>query len=156
MLLLRDEQANLAWAVEESVADRADERVDRYDRCVATAPPSTPPPADGNPRYQVVTEVPSHWYPLVPKVLADQESIRFRLVGLARGVGDPQPALGRLLGETDWLYEEEVPRSGVRVERSRQYTRWQDGIPHAWTTRRKGSGTGGGSSGLRFDVLEEG
>ncbi|MER5510054.1 hypothetical protein ABT052_32670 [Streptomyces sp. NPDC002766] len=155
VLLLRDEQANLAWAVEESVADQADERVDRYDRWVATAPPPAPPPPDGSPRYRVVTEVPSHWYPLVPQALADQESIRLRLVGLARGDGTPRPPLGKLLGETDWLYEEEVPRSGIRVERARQYTRWQDGRTHAWTTRSRGSGTGGGSSGLRFDVLEE-
>lgn len=156
VLLLRDEQANLAWAVEESVADRADEQVDRYDRWVATAPPPAPLPPDGNPRYRVVTQVPSHWYPLVPQALADQESVRLRLVGLARDAGDPQPALGRLLGETDWLYEEEVPRAGIRVERTRQYTRWQDGTAHAWTTRNRGSGSGGGSSGLRFDVLEGG
>ncbi|MBK3641563.1 hypothetical protein [Streptomyces sp. MBT33] len=156
VLLLRDEQANLAWAVEESVADDADERVDRYDRWVATAPPPAPPPPDGSPRYRVVTEVPSHWYPLVPQVLADQESVRLRLAGLNRGDGSPRPTLGQLLGETGWLYEEEVPRSGVRVERGRQYTRWQDGRTHAWTARSRGSGTGGGSSGLRFDVLEGG
>jgi hypothetical protein len=156
VLLLRDEQANLAWAVEESVADHADERVDRYDRWVATAPPPPPPPPDGSPRYRLLTEVPSHWYPLIPRALADQESVRFRLVGLARGDGTPRPPLGQLLGETDWLYEEELPRSGIRVERARQYTRWQDGSMHAWTTRSRGTGTGGGSSGLRFDVLEGG
>jgi hypothetical protein len=49
-----------------------------------------------------------------------------------------------------------VPRFGVRVERSRQYTRWQDATPQTWTTRRKRTGTGGGSNGFHFDVLEEG
>lgn len=155
VLLLRDEQANLAWAVEESVADRADERVDRHERWATTARPRPAPEPGAAPRYLVATEVPAHWYPLVPEVLADMESIRFRLAGLVRDEAYPQAPLGRLLGETDWLFEEEVPRSGVRVERSHQFTRWQDGAPHFWTTRRKASGFGGGSSGLRFDVLSE-
>lgn len=161
VLLFRDEQANLAWAVEESVADRAGHQIDRFERSVAAAPvpPPPAPPPDGSPaasRYRVVTEVPAHWYPLVPQALADQESIRFRLARLSRDESVPPEPLGRLLAETDWLYEEEIPRSGVRIRRARQYTRWQDGTPHAWTTRRKTTGTGEGSSGLRFDVLDDG
>ncbi|MGC0327369.1 hypothetical protein RKD23_000359 [Streptomyces sp. SAI-170] len=155
VVLLRDEQANLAWAVEESVADRAGERVDRHERWTTTARPRPAAEPGAAPRYLVTTEVPAHWYPLVPEVLADMESIRFRLTGLLRDETYPQTPLGRLLRETDWLFEEEVPRSGIRVERSRQFTRWQDGAPHSWTTRRKASGSGGGSSGLRFDVLDE-
>jgi hypothetical protein len=52
------------------------------------------------------------------------------------------------------VYEEEVPREGVRVTRSYQYTRWTDGSTHLWMGRRKGVGRGEGSSGLRFDRLE--
>lgn len=156
VVLLRDEQANLAWAVEESVADRADERVDRHERWTTAARPRPAPEPGAAPRYLVATEVPAHWYPLVPQVMAaDQESNRLRLAGLVRDESFPQVPLGRLLGETDWLFEEEVPRSGIRVERARQFTRWQDGAPHSWITRRKVSGFGGGSSGLRFDVLDE-
>ncbi|MFF3312905.1 hypothetical protein [Streptomyces sp. NPDC002952] len=161
VLLLRDEQANLAWAVEETVADRAEERVDRYSRWIAAtpaparAPGAAEPPAEAAPRYLLATDVPAHWYPLVPQTLADEESIRFRLARLARDDASLEAPLGRLLAETTGLYEEEVPRSGIRVERSRQFTRWQDGSAHAWTTRRKVSGTGGGSSGLRFDVLKQ-
>ncbi|MET9735085.1 hypothetical protein ABZZ79_31920 [Streptomyces sp. NPDC006458] len=155
VVLLRDEQANLAWAVEEYVADRADERIDRHERWTTAARPRPAPEPGAAPRYLVATEVPAHWYPLVPQVLTDMESIRFRLAGLVRDESSPQSPLGRLLGETDWLFEEELPRSGIRVERSRQFTRWQDGRPHSWTTRRKASGSGGCSSGLRFDVLDE-
>lgn len=155
VVMLRDEQANLAWAVEESVADRAGERVDRHERWTTTARPRPAPEPGADPRYLVATEVPAHWYPLVPEVLDDMESTSFRLAGLVRGEGHPQSPLGRLLGETDWLFEEEVPRSGIRVERSRQLTRWQDGALHTWTTRHKMSGFGGGSSGLRFDVVDE-
>ena len=159
VLLLRDEQANLAWAVEETVADRAEEQVDRSARWIAATPSPAPapdaaePPAEADSRYLLATEVPAHWYPLVPQALADEESVRFRLARLHRDDASFEAPLGRLFAEAAGLYEEEVPRSGIRVERSRQFTRWQDGSPHAWTTRREG--TGGGSSGLRFDVLKE-
>ncbi|MFF0072694.1 hypothetical protein [Streptomyces sp. NPDC005494] len=161
VLLLRDEQANLGWAVEEAVADRAEDRVDRYARWIAsTSPPAAAPAAAGPPgeaaaRYLLATEVPAHWYPLVPETLADEESVRLRLARLDRDDASLESPLGRLLAETAGLHEQEVPRSGIRVERSRQFTRWQDGSAHAWTTRRKVSGTGCGSSGLRFDVLKE-
>ena len=158
VLLLRDEAANLAWAVEETVGDLAGEPLDRYARWVA-AVPARPTAEPGDPpadRYLLTTEVPGHWYPLVPQPLDAQapEDIRLLLAGLVRDADTPARPLGRLLGEQTWLFEEEVPRSGVRVERSRQYTRWHDGSPHAWSARRKISGTGSGSSGLRYDVLE--
>ncbi|WP_431047028.1 hypothetical protein ACQUSR_33190 [Streptomyces sp. P1-3] len=158
VLFLRDEQANLAWAVEETVADRAGEPIDRYARWVAAAPPAAGQPdgaAESPPaRYRLATTVPAHWYPLVPRSLGDPEAYQLHLIRLIRDEWAPPQPLGRLLTETDWLHEEEVPRSGIRVERSRQYTRWRDGTAHSWTTRRKRSGTGSGSSGLRFDILE--
>ncbi|MER8186918.1 hypothetical protein [Kitasatospora sp. NPDC094015] len=158
VLLLRDEAANLAWAVEETVGDLAGEPLDRYARWVAALPERPvarpgDPPAD---RYVLATDVPGHWYPLVPQPLdpAAPQDVRLVLAGLVRDEGTPAQPLGGLLREQQWLFEEEVPRSGVRVERSRQYTRWHDGSVHAWGARRKVSGAGGGSSGLRFDVLE--
>jgi hypothetical protein len=53
-----------------------------------------------------------------------------------------------------WLYEEEVPTNGVRVERSWQLGRWQDGSLHVWLQRRKRPGRGERASGLRWDLLE--
>jgi hypothetical protein len=51
------------------------------------------------------------------------------------------------------IFEEEVPREGIRVTRSYQLTRWHDGSTHLWVGRRKRVGRGEGSSGLRFDTL---
>jgi hypothetical protein len=68
-------------------------------------------------------------------------------------------AQGRILnpdGTSDQglgIFEEEIPREGVRVTRSYQYTRWFDGSTHLWIGRRKQIGSGEGSSGLRFDVI---
>jgi hypothetical protein len=53
------------------------------------------------------------------------------------------------------LYEEEVPRAGTAVTRGYQYARWRDGSVHLWIGRRKRIGRGEGSSGLRFDFIEE-
>ncbi len=108
--------------------------------------------------------VPDNWYPLAAEPLPDRESVRLRLAPLARvvdGETTTELPLGVLLagalrgGEPVWLHEEEVPRSGVVVVRTNQRARGPDGSVHVWTARAKGTGGGEGSSGLRFDVVEE-
>jgi len=153
VLFARDEMANLAWAVELRAGGR-----DRYEAWLAHEPAPLPP--DPFPRYQVDTVVPSYWFPLAPEQNADQESVRLRLVPLARRVAgalDLELPLGELLADARsdrlWLFEEEVPRSGTRVARRRQRARWHDGSVHAWTARRRQSGTGESSSGLTFDSV---
>jgi hypothetical protein len=66
--------------------------------------------------------------------------------------------LGRILepGHEPALYEEEVPREGIRVTRKYECTRWFDGSTHLWIGRRKQIGRGEGSSGLRFDFVGNG
>lgn len=155
VLLLRDEMANLAWAVEQTVPDLAGDPVDRRGRWAARPPDA---PARGPyPRYRVETDVADFWFPLAPEQLPDRENVRLRLVPLVRGTGGGPGAapLGRLLRTGMWLHEEEVPRSGARVERAVQRARWHDGSAHTWATRRKGPGIGGVSSGLRYDSLDE-
>jgi hypothetical protein len=51
------------------------------------------------------------------------------------------------------IFEEEIPREGIRVTRTYQYARWLDGSSRLWIGRRKRIGRGEGSSGLRFDTL---
>ena len=75
------------------------------------------------------------------------------------GSTEPVQAQGQILnpGEPHQnslaIYEEEIPREGVRVTRSYQLARWQDGSTYLWIGRRKEVGRGEGSSGLRFDTL---
>jgi hypothetical protein len=156
--LFRDEMANVAWAVESVVADDQGRRLDRFAQWSARpVPPATE--ADV-PAYRVISEVPDHWFPLVPEQLDDRESVRLRLVPLTR-LRDGQPTnvapAGTLLPAIgSWLYEEEVPRSGVQVVRTWQYARWYDGTRHVWPARRRLAGAGEGDSGLRFDQVEQG
>jgi hypothetical protein len=160
VLLVRDEMANLAWAVERVVPRADGGRLDRYEEHQANlrrrereAPPE-PPPA-GALRYRLGSEVPSYWIPLVPEEHAD--GVRLRRGTLPRLDGDGRTGpLGRILEpESDLrVYEEEVPREGARVARAYQFARWADGSAHLWLSRRKTPGLGEGSSGLRFDYAE--
>ena len=160
VLLLRDEMANLGWAVEARAQTNGGIVVDRHEESLARL--AEPQPSGPFPRYQVDTAVPRHWYPLAPEQLVDQASVRLRLVPLAR-VDEPDRREfphGALLASRDgtvgelWLFEEEVPRAGAVVERRRQHARWHDGSVHTWVARSKRTGAGEGSSGLRFDHVE--
>jgi hypothetical protein len=161
VLIVRDEMANLAWAIEQRIEDDAGVPYDRYD--AMTRPPTAVPGT--MPAYHVDSFVPDFWYPLAPEHIdAGREAVRLRLVPLSRreavdGVTTVLPLGGILEAARGrnyfWLHEEEVPRSGVDVVRSHQRARWHDGSVHAWTTRRKGTGAGESASGLRFDTVTE-
>ncbi|MBS0171575.1 MAG: hypothetical protein JSR62_14590 [Nitrospira sp.] len=161
--LLRDEMANVAWAVErvvESAAGRPLDRHEAYHETLAEQPPSPAADADGAPLvYRLGTSVPDYWIPLLP--VKDGTTLRLiRGVLPAFGEGGIQGLQlpkGRLLEPNRdlLLYEEEVPREGARVTRSYQYARWIDGTTHLWIGRRKEPGRGEGSSGLQFDVAEK-
>ena len=162
--LLRDEMANLAWAVErvvESAAGRPLDRHEAYHETLAEQP--SPPAADGDGAplvYRLGTRVPDYWIPLLP--VKDGTTLRLKRGVLPEfgegGIQGVQLPKGRLLEpQRDLLlYEEEVPHEGARVTRTYQYARWTDGSTHLWIGRRKEPGRGEGSSGLQFDVAEKG
>ncbi len=53
-----------------------------------------------------------------------------------------------------FIFEEEVPRSGVIVRRSFQRARWLNGKTCLWIGRSKETGKGEGWSNLKFDQIE--
>ncbi|WP_341676923.1 hypothetical protein [Niveibacterium sp. SC-1] len=157
VLFMRDEMANLAWAVEHKIEGPLEQALRRDDR----EEPRPPPPEGELPVYRLASPVPAHWIPLMPVQIRQPDG---RVITrLARGAvlqpdGSQQVhgALGVLLGESGsrLLHDEEVPREGARVLRQAQFARWTDGASFAWIGRRKTVGRGEGSSGLRFDRLE--
>jgi hypothetical protein len=164
VLFMRDEMANLAWAVERSAEGPGGSTIDRFEayqerrrreeQAAESAEPGSTAPKVGPLEYAIMSEVPDHWFPLVP-VATGSGAVALRLAGVASHPQGNAP-LGRLLQPygSVLIQEEEVPRTGARVTRAYQYARWTDGSTHLWIGRRKRPGRGEGSSGLRFDKAE--
>jgi hypothetical protein len=158
VMLLRDELANLGWAVERRLESPLEVGLETAKETVDLAPAPAAPREQ--PVYRLASPVPAHWVPLLPVRVADDSAE----VRLARGAvldlsGVPRvvssqarlldPGEGRLL-----IREEEVPREGVVVRRTYQAARWHDGRLFVWAGNRVSVGRGEASSGLAFDDLD--
>lgn len=161
VLLLRDEMANMAWAVERIVESPSGRPLNRFEsyqeerRRQEAADPNLTTPRSGQLEYRLATSVPPYWIPLIPVQTGwPGRNVELRLDGLNKPLG--QLLKSTTAGQALALNEEEVPRAGARVTRAYQYARWIDGSTHLWIGRRKQAGRGEGSSGLRFDVVEPG
>jgi hypothetical protein len=161
VLLIRDEMANMAWAIEPTVPGADGRPVDRfeaYQEKRRAEPPPAPVPEHAAVEYRLASTIPDHWIPLVPVHTGEDQ----RAIALQRGAmidpesGQPILPLGRVLtpGRRLILPDETVSRAGERVTRHFQHTRI-DGGSLLWMGRRHQPGRGEGSSGLRFDRITE-
>ena len=162
----------MAWAIEGQVEGLLGRAVDRAQAWYAAQPvketqrvePSTPPQtyADQSWLYQLESGTPAWWIPLVPeRIKADGPEVRLRRARMHAWELITDERVASQLGPQGLfldphrpvrLYEEEVPTSGVRLERRWQFCRWTDGSFHVWLQRRKFTGRGERSSGLRWDL----
>jgi hypothetical protein len=168
---LRDEAADLVWAVEETTENAVGEPWPGHERDQARKAQRDPAPpvttSGGAPdrpplRYVVQTPVPESWIPFVPVLderTPDKIWLERMFMPRGRAANDLVLPAGRILrptnvpaGEPYRVFEEEVPREGARVTRHVVRSRWIDGSTHVWIARRKSVGVGEGSSGLRFDL----
>ncbi len=179
LYLLRDEVANMVWAVESQVPlvtgrsksgkeagyelrAKLQQLLDR------TNPPAAPITYQAPIRYQIVNSVPEEWIPLVPVHLdGSNREIQLQRAALPRILrNDPgkprrieprtslmREGLERTPKEAYFIHEEEVSRAGAKVHSSFQRTRWYDGRVYTWLGIRKQVGRGSGSSGLAFDQI---
>jgi len=169
---LRDEMANMAWAIEHTVSTQIGEPFDRRGRADQRASAAATPTGEVPLRWVLQSEVPAFWYPLLPVrvgvgvegtvMLELGESVLATESELERA----EPA-GRMIMPDDagmllsdgrrtnavWR-EEEIPRPGLRLLRRVVRSRWIDGSTHVWLLRTTQVGVGEGPSGLRFDVAE--
>lgn len=157
VLLLRDELANMSWAVERTVegpTGRPFDRAEAWHRSREAPQPSSNSDAELL-DYRLATDPPEHWLPLFPtRPDGGAPPIHYLRGGTPLGrILEPErvPEVNPL-----YIHEEEVPSEGIRVTRAYQHARWLDGRTYVWMGRRKGVGRGEGSSGLKFDVLEPG
>jgi hypothetical protein len=164
--LVRDEQANLGWAIEHVVELPTGGALRRrLQGRGGTEHPGTRPTGTGDPegdlpwRYRLQSPVPPWWIPLVPErtgVGADMRLRRARMGSWEELDPAMAGAKGRLVGMARplRLYEEEVPRGGVSVTRRWERARGPDGRVHVWMARRKRPGRGDRASGLAFDAIQ--
>jgi hypothetical protein len=169
VLLIRDENANLVWGIEQTVRlptgdpHRGSEtaaEVLAYRRKQAGTPAVTDPPRAAL-SYAAMNTIPEHWIPFIPvHVPNDNREIQLQRAAMPSAVdGEPVPPRTTLLregldrGQWYFINEEEVPQAGTRLSVAYNRTRWRDGRVSLWLTTHRGEGRGQGSSGLIFDLL---
>jgi hypothetical protein len=145
--LLRDETADMAWAIEHVVEGPTGAPQ------LEPPPPPSPPPvgAPASLVYQLQSPIRASWFPLMP-VPTPGGSVALVAGTVEGGPNAPSGRMVKRLSASGFqLPEEEVSRAGVRLERIACRTRSSDGRARLWIARRRHIGAGEASSGLRYD-----
>ena len=174
---LRDETANLSWAIEKTYRTLYGEPISGYEHYLfknkdAQTDTNGNMIDNGNSdkpvKYSLMTTVPWNCIPFIPvhttKFLSDPANNppTNAHIELQRGAMiDPKTEEAirpnsRLLSEVQGSYyidESEVPRSGVIVSEKCRRIAWHNGRIFLWIGRKKSVGAGEGSSGLKFDSI---
>lgn len=148
VVFARDETANMAWAIEVMVEGPDGLARDRRREPSVSAP--IPPPMPGTDLvYRLETEVPAWWVPLVPIA---KPGLNGGFTLRKGSFADTDSAVGRLLKPTPFdVFDEEVPREGVRVRRVPSLMRDEAGVLQRWIARRVAPAGGESASNLAYD-----
>lgn len=160
LLFMRDEAANLAWAIERTLPGVLTEPLPAWDP--QRAPPR-PSEEDVPLRYRLMTAVAESWHPLQPvRLTGSNRQIALQLTPMLRettgGTLEPIEPRGRILREGTRplrIDEEAVPRTPLLVEVSFQRARDANGKTYLWLGRKKSNAAPQRGSALVFDGLEE-
>jgi hypothetical protein len=181
--LIRDEMANMVWGIETRILlpsgipkpgrEAALELQNHYQSIIKKENALTSD-TDGkivynaDIKYQIMNTVSENWIPFIPvHVRNSYREIQLQRAAMPRIIkGDsklPQKirprtnllsvGLNQTPKEPYKLFEEEVPRSGIRICQVFQRTRWYNGKVFNWLSVRKQTGRGEGKSGLTFDQI---
>ena len=155
--LTHDEQANIAWAIEQILESPLQVGIALSD----ARPPEPRGDPQAPPQYKLFHRPPPHWVPLLPvRTGPDAEVL------LARGSVSDEAGNGRLVGSVTTMLaggtdgallipEEEVPDDGLVVQRHYQAARWIDGTLHIWAAYRARPAGSLPSANLRFNSISE-
>lgn len=192
--MIRDEMANMAWGVENTLPDLVGGTSSGSDVAIAFSSYLKGLTADEDDsgddedtvdsevkiKYQLGNTVPEHWIPFLPQHLPDENrAIQLQRASMPRlfngdfmptrprstflrdgMLDDPATSLMPFVNPSDemqdspyYVHEEDVPRSGTRLEATYQRARWYGGKTFNWYGYRKKTGKGEGYSGLKFDTI---
>jgi hypothetical protein len=180
VLLIRDEMANMVWAVESIVplstgygrrGKEAGLETHSYFEKLVNAETLPPVEYQAPISYLAMTTVPENWIPFVPvHINNSNREIQLQRASMMRfieGVDPDKPdkirpkttlmrqGLDTTLKTAYYIHEEEIPRAGIKVKQAFQRTRWTNGEVHVWLGVQKTTGRGEGSSGLAFDQIRD-
>ena len=164
LLFLRDEYANMVWALEQKIPNGLGKPVDGHDLHTELYGPfqSEDDSAKGGlPQFKLASIVPTNWIPYLPQHLEGElKNIELKRAFMMRNESAEAPSDIRpltTLADQDLLTvrEEAIPRAGVKIQLTKQRIRWTDGKTYVWMGRKVTAGRGEGNSGLRFDYLKE-
>jgi len=165
VLFLRDEFANMVWAIEKTVCSDLGKPTNGFDLHLELNGPflkqdNDEEPTDGGiPKYRLASPVPTNWIPYLPfQIEGSNTEIELKRAFMMRNEDQADPVdiipLTTLAKEDILtIREEAIPRAGVRVQITRQRVRWTDGKTYIWMGRKVLAGKGEGSSDLTFDKL---
>jgi len=151
VLMLRDEPAEMAWGVENTVIGASGTPTDRALVWRTTQPAIVPPSANAVAAYRLGSTVPDYWIPFLP-VAVDDGPLELRRGRLPTATTRPEGFMLAYPNQT--IFFEELPREGIHLQRRYRYARGLDGSTWVWVGRLRSTGTGEGRSGLRFDYLD--
>jgi hypothetical protein len=161
VVLIRDDTADIGWAVEHTTLGADDRPFDRYSAAAQQTPITTPtpPPDDGSTvQYLLETDVPVYCFPLVADP-SGRPQLDLQQLSRVGADGQPKlvPPLGQLLPplETQPLFDQELPTEGTTIRRRRYLIRGYDGEPLLWTGKERVTGGQYGSIPLAFDQVTE-
>jgi hypothetical protein len=177
---LRDEMANLVWAIEKKyqkdgeVINRNDEVLDDQ-----SAEESSPPlywdsinqtmvdlssfPEELHLGSDFLSPIasyvpkkfpPVHWIPYQPQQINNETGeFNLRRSRTMENTKSPQYK-GRILSESTYIHEEEITRTGIEINRYYQLALDSNGAVHCWRSRDKKVDTKRALSGMRFDSID--
>jgi hypothetical protein len=140
--MIRDENSNLVWGVEQTVrtatgesrrgSEISAEDITYRERLVPTQPPTSP---TAPVKYVAMNCIPEQWIPFIPvHIDGSDRAIQLQRAAMPSVVDTTpvRPRTGLLregldLGQAYFVNEEEVPQSGTRLTVSYRRTRWRDG-----------------------------
>lgn len=176
---LKDEMANMVWAIEKVVPGNFGEGISGHEawsnlgrykiaNLNITVPRTYIKPNHSRDAYELMTSFPENWIPFIPVKLGDStdSQIRYQRATYKRVLNTepplntdenvvPRTNLLRPDNNKLFINEEEILRQGLELTTTFQRARWHDGSTHLWLGRKKRTGFGEGSSGLRFDKLSD-
>ncbi|MCV7416496.1 hypothetical protein [Mycolicibacterium litorale] len=152
--LQRDEMANLAWSIEQTVMGPAGRAVPRPWFASSFIPPRAISAEEFELVWRLATPVAETWTPLVAVVEGGGDGPRLlrRASILDTACGRTTATKSAVLAEMPDIREEEVSSAGIRLRLVDQLARSHDGRSFVWRGKEKRVWRGEASSALRFDA----